>query len=299
MIILLLINKRYNNRRKQEKFMSGSKILVTSSTGNVGLPLSKKLYSENIEFTAATRDAKRAKDAMGFETDTVYLDFKDPSGFSKALEGKELLFLCGPSATPGAEKLLVPLLEEAKSSGIKHIVFIASYPDLMEYIENSGMDYTFLKANFFMQNFEMYQTEDIREKNRVFMPSGDGKAPFIHTRDIGEVAAEVLKNPSAFSKETMYLTGPVTMDHYEVAEIFTDVLGRKINYEAPDDDTYRKVLKDRGFSEEYINAMIAVFGKIKRRKVMPASDTVKKVLGRHPHTLQEYAEEHRNIFIRD
>ncbi|MCF8221826.1 MAG: NmrA family NAD(P)-binding protein [Bacteroidales bacterium] len=279
--------------------MSGSKILVTSSTGNVGLPLSKKLYSENIQFTAATRDDGRAKDAMGFDTETVYLDFKDPSGFSKALEGKELLFLCGPSATPGAEKLLVPLLEEAKRSGIKHVVFIASYPGLMEYIEKSGMDYTFLKANFFMQNFEMYQTEDIRDKNRIFMPSGDGKAPFIHTRDIGEVAAEVLKDPSAYSKETLYLTGPETMDHYKVAEIFSKVLGRKINYEAPDDETYFREMKERGFSDEYIKAMIAVFGKIKRRKVMPASDTVKKILGRNPHSLQEYAEERRNIFIRD
>src|SRR6056297_732178 len=100
--------------------MSTSKILVTSSTGNVGLPLSKKLHKENIEFTAATRDAARAEELFGFETDTVYLDFNDPSGFAQALKGKEWLFLCGPSATPGAEKLLVPLLDEAERAGIQH-----------------------------------------------------------------------------------------------------------------------------------------------------------------------------------
>jgi len=276
--------------------MSGSKVLITSSTGNVGLPLSKKLKKDDIKFTAATRDATRAKGLFGFETDTVYLDFSDPSGFPDALEGKELLFLCGPSATPGAEKMLMPLLEEASASSVKHIVFIASYPDLMDYIKNSGMAYTFLKANFFMQNFKMYQLEDIRDRNRIFMPSGDGKAPFIHARDIGEVAAEVLKDPSAYHGSTLSLTGPEAMDHYEVAGIFSKVLGKKIIYEAPDNDTYRKQLKERGFSDEYIDAMIAVFGKIKRRKVMDPTDTVKKILGREPLTLAEYVNQNRDVF---
>ena len=276
--------------------MARSKILVTSSTGNVGLPLSKKLHKENIEFTAATRNAARARELFGFKTDTAYLDFRDPSGFAEALEGKEWLFLCGPSATPGAEKLLVPLVEEAEKAGIKHIVFIASYPDLMEKISQSSMDYTFLKANFFMQNFEIYQVEDIRDKNRIFMPSGDGKAPFIHTRDIGEVAAEVLKDPSAYKGQALSLTGPETMDHYRVAEIFSEVLDKKITYEAPDDETYSKELKQNGFSDEYIHAMIAVFGKIKHRKIMEPTETVREILGRQPITLPEYVRENKHKF---
>ena len=276
--------------------MSRSGILITSSTGNVGLPLSKKLHQDNVEFTAATRDAGRARELFGFETDMAYLDFRDPSGFAEALEGKEWLFLCGPSATPGAEKLLVPLLEEADKAGIKHVVFIASYPDLMEKIARSNMDYTFLKANFFMQNFEMYQTEDIRDRNRIFMPTGKGKAPFIHTRDIGEVAAEVLKDPSAYKGKTLHLTGPETMDHYRVAEIFSELLDKKIRYEAPDDETYRKELKQSGFSDDYIHAMIAVFGKIKHRKIMEPTETVREILGREPITLPEYVDQNKHKF---
>jgi uncharacterized protein YbjT (DUF2867 family) len=285
-----------SSQKLRSVFMSQSRILVTSSTGNVGLPLSKKLHKENIEFTAATRDAEKARELFGFETDTAYLDFRDPSGFAEALEGKELLFLCGPSATPGAEKLLAPLLDEAERAGIQHVVFIASYPDLMEKITRSNMDYTFLKANFFMQNFEIYQVEDISDKNRIFMPTGDGKAPFIHTRDIGEVAAEVIKDPGAYKGKTLYLTGPETMDHYRVAEIFSEVLDKKIQYEAPDDETYRKELKQRGFSDEYINAMIAVFGKIKRNKIMEPTETVKEVLGREPITLPGYVREKKHKF---
>mgnify|MGYP006304689255 CR=1 FL=1 len=207
--------------------MKESKILITAATGNVGMPLSRALNDKNISFTAATRDANAAAEKLGFQPETVYLDFKDPSGFSPALEGKKILFLCGPSATPGAENLLIPLVEKAISSDVKHIVFIAPYPSIMEMIERSSLDYTFIKANFFMQNFEMYQTEDIRVRNQIFLPTGNGKVPFIHARDIGEVAARIIEKPDNYKNQLLYITGPESLDHFEAAKIFSDVLGKK------------------------------------------------------------------------
>ncbi|HKK68354.1 MAG TPA: NmrA family NAD(P)-binding protein, partial [Bacteroidales bacterium] len=247
--------------------MSKSNILVTSSTGNIGLPLSKALHKKGIPFTAATRDAEKALEQFGYETETAYLDFNDPDGFPEALKGIETLFLCGPSATPGAEKLLVPLVEQSIDAGVKHFVFIASYPNIMEIIENSGKNYTFLRANFFMQNFELYQTEDIREQHQLFLPTGKGKAPFIDTHDIGQVAAEVIENPSKYTKETLYLTGPEAIDLHQAATVFSDVLGKNIEFKEPSDDAYRKEMEKRGFQKEYIDAMIAVFGKIKTGQV--------------------------------
>ena len=277
--------------------MNTSKILVTASTGNIGLPLSKALHEKGIPFTAATRDAEKAFEKFGFETDTAFLDFKDPAGFSEALKGIETLFLCGPSATPGAEKLLVPLVEQAIDSGVKKFVFIASYPDIMSMIEDSGRDYTFLRANFFMQNFELYQTEDLRDRQQLFLPTGKGKAPYIDTRDIGKVAAEVIEHPSKFSKETLYLTGPEAIDLHQAADIFSDVLGKKITFKEPDDEAYRKEMEKRGFPKEYIDAMIAVFGKIKKGQVAQTSDGIEKILGRKPTTLKAYVERNKSVFM--
>ncbi len=276
--------------------MMKSKILVTASTGNIGLHLSKALHEKGIPFTAATRDAEKAFEKFGFETETASIDFKDPAGFSEALKGVETLFLCGPSATPGAEKLLVPLVEKAIDQGVKKIVFIASYPNIMSMIENSGRDYTFLRANFFMQNFEIYQTEDIRDKHQLFLPTGKGKAPFVDTHDIGKVAAEVIENPSEYSKETIYLTGPEAMDLHRAADIFSDVLGKNITFKEPDDQEYSKELEKREFSKEYIDAMIAVFGKIKEGQVAQTSDSIEKILGRKPTSLKSYIERNRSIF---
>lgn len=277
--------------------MNTSKILVTASTGNIGLPLSQALHKKGIPFTAATRDAKKAFEKFGFETDTTYLDFKDPAGFPEALKGVETLFLCGPSATPGAEKLLVPMVDQAIESGVKRFVFISSYPNIMEMIENSGRDYTFLRANFFMQNFELYQTEDIRNKQQLFLPTGKGKAPFIDTHDIGKVAAEVIEHPSDFTKETLYLTGPEAMDLHQAADIFSEVLGKKITFKEPDNEAYRAEMEKRGFPKEYIDAMIAVFGKIKKGQVAQTSNGIEKVLGMKPTPLKAYVERNKSVFM--
>ncbi len=276
--------------------MEKSKILITASTGNIGAPLVNALYKKQIPFTAATRNSESANDKFGFKPETVFMDFRDNSSFKQALEDKEILFLCGPSATPEAEELLKPLVEEAVNQNIKHVVFIASYPSLMDKIEKSDMNYTFIKANFFMQNFEMYQTEDIRDRNQIFMPTGDGKAPFIHTRDIGEVAAEIIEKPGNYKSQKVYLTGPEALDHFQVADIFSEVLGREIIYKNPDDDSYRKEMQDRGFSDKYIDAMLAVFGKIKKGQVTQTSDMVAKILDREPISLQEYVRERKNLF---
>lgn len=276
-----------------------SKILVTAATGNVGAPLVNALKLKGLSFTAATRNAEEARGQLGEDVETVFLDYEDSGSFGPALEGHDLLFLCGPSGTPNAPDLIMPMVEEARKQDIGHIVFIASHPTVADAIEASGIDYTFIKANFFMENFEMYQTEDIRDRRQIFLPCGEGKASFIHARDIGEVAAEILAEPSAYKQKTLPVTGPESLDLYEAAGIFSDVLGRSITYENPGNERYRSELEGRGYSGTYIDAMINVFGKIKKGKAAETSGVVEQVLGRPPRSLGDYAEEQREHFLNE
>ncbi len=276
-----------------------SRILVTAATGNVGAPLVNALQQKNLDFTAATRNAEKARDQLGESVDTVFLDYEDPDSFGPALEGHQLLFLCGPSGTPNAPELMMPMVEKAQKQDINHIVFIASHPSVADAIEESGIDYTFINANFFMENFEMYQTDDIRNRRQIFLPCGDGKASFIQARDIGEVAAELLADPSAYQQETLSITGPEALDLFEAADIFSGVLGTDITYKNPDDETYRNELKSRGYSDTYIQAMIDVFGKIKKGTASETSPMVEQVLGRPPLSLKDYVEERQKHFRAD
>ncbi len=277
--------------------MSTNQILVTAATGNVGAPLVKALQRKDMPFEAATRDAEKAREQLGDSVNTVYLDYEEPSSFSDAVQGNDLLFLCGPAATPNAEELVMPMVEEAIKHDIKHIVLVAVYPDVQKAIKESSINYTFLNANFFMQNFEMYQKEDIRDKNQIFLPCGEGKAAFIHAKDIGEVAAEIIAEPEKYQQKSVEITGPESIDLFEAADAFSEVLGNEIEYKNPVDDTYRQEMEDRGYSDEYIDAMISVFGKIKDDDyAAETSPAVEQILGRKPLTLKQYVEEEKELF---
>ncbi|MFH5831741.1 NmrA family NAD(P)-binding protein [Halalkalibaculum sp. DA3122] len=273
-----------------------SQILVTAATGNVGTPLVHALKQKDLNFTAGTRDAEGAQDQLGESVDTVFLDYEEPDSFGPALEGHQQLFLCGPSATPNAAELIMPMVEEAQKQDIEHIVFIASHPSVANAIEESGIDYTFINANFFMENFEMYQTKDIRERQQLFLPCGEGTVSFIHCRDIGEAAAELLANPSDYKQQTISLTGPEAVDLFEAADIFSEVLGTNITYKNPDDETYRSEMERRDYSDTYIDAMIAVFGKIKDGSRSDVSPMVEQILDRPPLSLKDYLEENEEQF---
>ncbi|HKK64124.1 MAG TPA: hypothetical protein VJ951_16280, partial [Bacteroidales bacterium] len=107
----------------------------------------------------------------------------------------------------------------------------------------------------------------------------------------------VIEHPSKFSKETLYLTGPEAIDLHQAADIFSDVLGKKITFKEPDDEAYRKEMEKRGFAKEYIEAMIAVFGKIKKGQVAQTSDGIEKILGRKPTPLKDYVERNKSVFM--
>lgn len=111
---------------------------------------------------------------------------------------------------------LVNGAKNAKGKGIKHIVKLSHIradvqPEITitnlhrqkeKVIEESGIPYTFLRPNFFMQNFINYYSIMIKERNTFSLSAGDGKVSFTDIRDIGSVAASVLTEDN--EDTTMY-----------------------------------------------------------------------------------------------
>src|SRR5262249_13844751 len=96
----------------------------------------------------------------------VYLDLDDPRTCAQALQGVDRLFLL----TGYTVAMLVQskaIVDAAKKAGVKHIVHLGVFsPDadcydahfawhqmIEVYIKASGIPYTFLHPNYFMQNF--------------------------------------------------------------------------------------------------------------------------------------------------
>ena len=85
-----------------------------------------------------------------------------------------------------------------------------------------------VKPNFYMQNL-LGSATTIKEQDKIFLPMGEGKTGMIDTRDVGKVIAKVLSE-EGHSSMNYEITGPEILSFHDVAEKFSNVLGRKIDY---------------------------------------------------------------------
>ena len=251
-----------------------SNILVIGATGNVGREVVRLLSVVDYPVTAAVRNIIDAQKSFGSNVRCVPFDFTNPHTFTDAFAGINKLFLVRPPAIADIHKI-TPALEAAKRSGVKEIVFlsiigadknrIVPHYAIERSIEQLNMPATFLRCSFFMQNLNTTHREDIRLRDRLFMPAGNGRTSFIDVRDIAAVAVKFLTEEYHQSQElseinrAYQLTGPVALTYSEVATTFTNVLGRPIYYTNPSIPIFIWEMLRQGFPLQFILVMVGIY----------------------------------------
>jgi uncharacterized protein YbjT (DUF2867 family) len=93
-------------------------------------------------------------------------------------------------------------------------------------IRSSGLAFTFLRPNLFMQGLLGFRDSIVRE-GRFYAAAGDARISAVDVRDIAAVAAEALTGPGHEGR-TYDLTGPEALTHAEMADRISAALGRPI-----------------------------------------------------------------------
>ena len=213
-------------------------ILITGSSGNVGQEVLRQIAKTGRPIRAAFQSVSKASSAPpGVETAIV--DYNQPETVRAACRGVDKVFLVGP-VTPNLPELERKATDEIKRSGVRQIVKLsamgggaATFPRQHEesenYVKSSGIAYTFLRPNGFMQNLVNYNGASIRAQNAFYGSQGDGQVSHIDLRDIGAVAVKVLIE-DAHAGKVYTLTGPEALSNSRMAEILSANLGREIKY---------------------------------------------------------------------
>lgn len=219
-----------------------SSLLVLGALGNVGAEVVRSLLAAGASVRAADLFPEKIVQRFGEDVAAVPFDYGRPDTFAPAFAGIRKAFVMRPPQIADVQGLMVPALEAAKVAGVKHMVFLSligieqntrvPHYKVEQWMLNSGLDYTFLRCSFFMQNLNTTHRAEIRERDEIYVPVGDAKTSFLDVRDIGAVAALALLHPG-HAKKAYELTGSEALDYYQVADLFTQVLGRKIAYKNP------------------------------------------------------------------
>ncbi len=277
------------------------KILVTCASGRIGTELADKLAKAGEEVRAAVRNPSASSHKFSSAVETVPFDYDKPETFAPAVQGVDKLFLMVRPGDNHSDIAAIPLIDEARKNTIKHIVSLTAMGveddeefmlrKLEKYIEDSGIPFTHIRPNWFMQNFDsgpMYV--DIQKTGALHLPAADAKVSFIDVRDIAEAGAEVLINEK-HTDRAYTLTGGETLDHFQAMEIISEAADKKINYVPLSDETARAALAGAGVAEELIERWSDFYKRVRAGYCAPVSEDILPLIKRAPITFRQYAED--------
>ena len=232
-------------------------ILVTGSTGTVGMQVLRHLAGRDVEVRALTRSPGSAQLPAGVTP--VRGDLADVDSVRAALDGISTLFLLVPNVADELTQAMLTLTA-AREAGVKGIVYLSvfkgeAYADVPHFagkytvermIEAFDLPATILRPAYFIQN-DLRLKDPLLKFGAYGMPIGAKGLSMVDIRDIGEAAAIELvrreRSPAPLGRETYALVGPDALTGEGVAAIWGEVLGRAIRYGGNDLVTMEQRLK--------------------------------------------------------
>lgn len=282
-------------------------ILVTGATGNVGSTVIRMLSQAGVPVRAMTRDLANAPILP--LVDWIAADFTDAPSLAKAVEGVEKLVLISPAHVDMVAHQ-VAVLDAAAAANVKHIVKLSglgagpdapirlprSHYDIENQIIASGIDYTFIRPNLFMQVL-LGSAGSIESDGAIYAPAGDGAISFT---DVYDVASTIVSSLSdQYQKNTILeITGPAALTYSEAADALATALGKPVKYVAVEPQTARDAMRSSGMDNWLVEAFLELFSIYRDgHGVSVLSDTIAKVTGRPANNFAEFARRNRAQFI--
>lgn len=274
-------------------------ILVTGSTGKVGKELVRNLQETKAKFRVGARSPQKISGA-----EVVLFDLDRPETLGPALSGIERLFLLSSGGTEREG----PVVDAAKKAGVRHIVKLSVWgaeTEALEFgrhhrpiekkIEASGIPWTFLRPNGFMQNYVAYFAGTIKAQGAFYLPDRDARISVIDVRDIAAVAAKALTEKGHEGK-AYTLSGPEALSNAEIAEKISRAVGKKVTYVDVSEDDYRKGLLGAGIPPAYADALVDLQRYYVRGGAARVTPEVERVTGRKPISFDQFARDHASAW---
>jgi uncharacterized protein YbjT (DUF2867 family) len=283
-------------------------ILVTGATGNVGGRLIRELAAAGAPTRALVRSPQAAASLQELGVEAVVGAFEDAESLRDAVSGVDRIYLVSPAGVEGMVEQQLQVLEAALAGGVARIVkqssiaadertdasIVAAHRRIEEAIERSGVVWTHLRPNWFMQN-ELGQAASIVGDGAFYAPDVT-QVSMIDATDVAAVAARVLTS-TGHEGEAYVLTGPQALSYADLAEVYSRVLGREVRWHEVTLEQARDSMAESGLPEALAVGYPEVMRRYRdggvTRRVSPA---VEELIGRPPRTFEEFVRDHRDAY---
>jgi len=270
-------------------------LAVTGATGVLGGMVARQLSDAGFSQRLLVRDPRRAPRLL--DARAVAVSYGDPALSRPALEGVKVLFMV--SAAEAADRLQqhYAFVDAAAEAGVQHVVytsFFGAAPDCTftlgrdhyateERIRASGMGFTFLRDNFYLDFLPMLAGED----GVIRGPADDGVMAAVAREDIARSAVAVLRDPAVHAGATYDLTGPEDISLAHAAEVLTRATGRTVTYHHETVDEAFASRASYGAPDWQVEAWVSTYTAIAAGELAGATSDVHGLTGQDPMGLED------------
>ena len=299
------------NDKKEIQMNNSSNLLVLGATGQVGKLVAHNLKRCEANFSVGSRRKENLKELADQFGASRFIDLDDPRTFNAALKNITGIFLI----TGYTVDMLVQsksLIDAAKRNSVSHIVHLGAFTRehdayatvfawhqmIEEYLRNSGVGWTNLHPNMFMQNLLTYTSI----RGGRYRPYTSKSLGFTALEDLAEAAAVILMEGPEKHGWKDYFFSADALTPQQVAEDLTAATGRQFTPAVRDAESFLSDAAQAGsmFELAYAKGGLEFFRYVEDGRMAyigTVKDDTKRILGREPLLLREWAKLHANELL--
>ena len=273
---------------------------VAGATGGLGGRIATALADSGVAQRLIVRDPSRAPELPAAEI-AQGGDYGDGEAMRRAFDGVEVLFLPSAGEHPDRVSLHRSVIDAAAAAGVRRLVytsFLGAAPDCVftfgrdhfhteEHIRASGLGFTFLRDSIYLDYFPFFAGAD----GVIRGPAGDGRVAAVARDDVAACAVAALLD-AAHDGRAYDVTGGAAITLAEGAEIIGRHAGREVVFVNETLEEARESRRPSGAPDWEIEGWVTTYAAIAAGELDVVSDSVERLTGRAPMTLDEMLEAH-------
>jgi uncharacterized protein YbjT (DUF2867 family) len=275
-------------------------IAVTGASGQLGGRVARLLAERGTPLRLVVRDPGRAPRIEGAEV-AGGASYADAEAMRRAFAGAETVFLVSAAEDPARVDLHRNAVDAVVAAGVPRVVytsFFSAAPDTAftfgrdhfhteQHIEASGLDWTFLRDNLYLDYVPAFAGAD----GVIRGPAGEGRVAAVARDDVAAAAAAVLTEDGHAGRR-YELTGPEALGLAEAAEQLTRAAGRPVRYERETLEEARRSRATSGAPDWEIEGWVTSYAAIAAGELERVSGDVERLTGLRPRSLPDFLGEH-------
>lgn len=270
------------------------KIAITGVSGKLGRQIAAELLKTKTipadHLVGIVRNPEKAADLAALGLILKRGDYSNFASLAAAFQGIDVLMFISNTDITHREEQHNNVVDAAKQAGVGRVVYTSvvqsgnddllslSHANTESYIQASGLPYTFLRNNFYMESY-VVEVEIAMNKGAYRSPTGGNAGlALVNRTDIARAAAAVLTGEGHVG-QVYDLTGPEIVTPEVFAEIATCISGRPVIHQQITWEELIEDYRERGYDDQRVKLSILLEEMVATNAFATVSDDIAHLTG--------------------